>query len=530
MNKTLTLLLLLIGISSFANNVNIVGNVTVEGKNTSAGINNPANYTYLNFSVAWNNAWRNDNVAPYNYDAVWIFAKYRVNGGEWKHVSINKTGHVSEANTTINGVNDTRGVFLYSSQNFSGNFVSNNNKLKWHYVNDGVNDSDNIEVKLFAIEMVYIPEGKFYLGTPEQEWGGFYKGNNVNDPFEVVSENTIVVGDGASQLNYKSNYLSWAEASSGDRTGIISTEFPNGYSASYIMKYEVTQEQYVDFLNTLTRTQQNKRTSTDVSTNTPQSYRTFVMSKSNSVEFRNGIRCNENNGTTSPIEFFCDYNNNGIANEDNDGQNIACNFISWADAAAYTDWSGLRPITEMEFEKAARGKGVLSNGWELAWANGNYTKATGILNPGTANEIASNTNANANFASNESIGYMTVTKTGGPMRVGCFADANSNRQTSGAGYYGVMNLSDNLRERTVSVGSPKGRTFVASNGDGNLNVNGDYTNTDWPDYYAEGSGLKGGDWVMGIHFTSRISDRYNSAIENYHRSGNVGMRACRYVQ
>ena len=29
------------------------------------------------------------------------------------------------------------------------------------------------------------------------------------------------------------------------------------------------------------------------------------------------------------------------------------NFVSFTDALAFTDWAGLRPITELEYEKAA---------------------------------------------------------------------------------------------------------------------------------------------------------------------------------
>ena len=32
-----------------------------------------------------------------------------------------------------------------------------------------------------------------------------------------------------------------------------------------------------------------------------------------------------------------------------------CNFLSWQDGYAYAGWAGLRPMTELEFEKACRG-------------------------------------------------------------------------------------------------------------------------------------------------------------------------------
>ena len=33
-------------------------------------------------------------------------------------------------------------------------------------------------------------------------------------------------------------------------------------------------------------------------------------------------------------------------------------YISWPDLLAYADWAALRPITELEYEKAARGVDV----------------------------------------------------------------------------------------------------------------------------------------------------------------------------
>lgn len=518
-----------------ASNISIVGDATLNSKNTSAGFNNPSNYVFINFSVAWENSWRTNNSAPYNYDAAWIFAKYRIGNGEWKHITISQTENQSETNTEILGTSDGKGVFIYNSQDFSGNFTSNNNKLKWYYVNDGVNDNDDIEVKIYAIEMVYIPQGQFYVGTPGFEIGTFYKyPEGANDQFLITSEGAITVGTSAGNLHYNSNYDGWHNGNSGDRNGPIPTAFPKGYNSSFVMKYEVTQEQYVDFLNLLTRNQQNYHTSTDISGTFPKAYRPYVMSKTRVPAFRNGIRCADNFSISDPIEFYCDLNSNNIPNETNDGQNIACNFLSWADAAAYTAWAGLRPMTELEYEKTCRGSNQSPLNWESAWAvdeglQPNAHQATGISNPGAPDEKAANSDARANYFSTRIIGYNTGVNIGGPMRVGCFATTSSNRQDAGASYYGVMNLSGNLRERVITVGVPKGRSYTGTNGNGTLSSKGLHTNTDWPDEYAEGSGGKGADWAAGIHHNSSVSYRYHVATPNYTRSGNNGMRACRTV-
>ena len=47
-----------------------------------------------------------------------------------------------------------------------------------------------------------------------------------------------------------------------------------------------------------------------------------------------------------------------IFNSPNDGLYIPLH-ISWSDMSAYLDWSGLRPMTELEYEKACRGRSCL---------------------------------------------------------------------------------------------------------------------------------------------------------------------------
>ena len=437
--QMLTVFFLLFVISINANNINVIGEAKITGKNISAGINNPANYAYIDFSISWDNSWRTSST-PNNYDAAWVFAKYRIDDGEWKHITISQSENQSEINTAIDGVNDGKGVFIYRANDGTGTFTSNNNKLKWNYVNDGVNDDSEIEVKIFAIEMVYVPQGQYYLGTPGFEIGSFYKyPSGANDQYLVSSELEIPIGETNGMLSYKTNQKNdWPDGDAGDRLGPIPAGFPKGFAATYVMKYEISQIQYVDFLNMLTRNQQNCHTASNISGTYPDSNRPFVMSKSNTPAFRNGIRVASNFSSSGSLVFFCDLNNNGVANEDDDGQTIACNFISWSDQAAYADWSGLRPMTELEYEKTCRGSNQTPVQWETAWAvdegvRANADQATGILNSGTANEIASNSNSRGNYCSVFHFGYGEnngLAKIGGPMRVGCFADAYSCRSRS----------------------------------------------------------------------------------------------------
>ncbi len=215
--------------------------------------------------------------------------------------------------------------------------------VRWNYGENGLTGFDSLMVAVSAIEMVYIPEASFYLGSGGREFNSFTQGawsvgNTI--PYRVLSESEIEVANEAGKLwitNSTSNFR-------------IPSLFPKGYNAIYCMKYEISQEQYVDFLNSLTYSQQFNRTHSN-----PNSV-IGTGALSPTLLNRSGIVI-KNSGVISgkPAVYGLDYNRNGVYNEPDDGGSIACNFLSWMDVAAYLDWCGLRPMTELEFEKIARG-------------------------------------------------------------------------------------------------------------------------------------------------------------------------------
>ncbi len=92
-----------------ANNIS-VSNFSLTGQNTQS------HYAMIKFDISWENSWRT-SAAPNNWDAAWIFIKYRVNGtGEWQHAWLNNTGHLNPAGSTIStfdGANLSSGVYYY---------------------------------------------------------------------------------------------------------------------------------------------------------------------------------------------------------------------------------------------------------------------------------------------------------------------------------------------------------------------------------------------------------------------------------
>jgi len=210
---------------------------------------------------------------------------------------------------------------------------------------------------------------------------------------------------------------------------------------------------------------------------------------------------------------------------------VACNFLSWMDGAAYSDWAGLRPMTELEFEKACRGT-VTPVANEYAWGTATVASSAYTLeNPGATNEgIASNYSTSTGNASYD----ITDGSIDGPLRVGIFAANanNSGRITAGASYYGIMELSGNLWERAVTVGNATGRAFTGLHGNGALSTNGHANETAWPGLTsgevtgATGSGFRGGYWNVHASFM-RVSARLFAAHSLTNRSRYSGFRAVR---
>lgn len=538
--------------SVVANNIQ-VGNIAIVEQNTTA------KQSLVQFDLTWENSWRTSNLngaGVTNWDAAWIFVKFRVGSGEWQHAKLDATGHQTGTGTaaTIDAglldpktafnatTNPAVGVFVYRQSDGTGAFIQNGIKICWNYGENGVADDATVDIKVFAIEMVYVPQGSFYLGSGGNEAKSFTTGpwtftsgggqQNPSVPFHVTSENAITIDNSAGNL--------WGvQSSDGTSTignsGVLSADFPKGFAAFYCMKYEVTQKQYVDFLNTLNRDQQNTRTTTDIGTGvTAISIRKVMHTPNSSGQFgtaaRTSVYCDAIIPATGPVVFYCDLNDNGIPNESNDGQWLACNFLSYYDGAAFSDWAGLRPMTEFEFEKAARGTANPQPD-DFAWGpNLQYNKKYTLANVGTSSEkISENYYSSADTYAN-TCWKTTNGNVGGPFRVGIFADHPNNygRLSSGASFYGIMELSGNVWEMAVSVYKTEGRNYTGVHGDGILSADGKANQAFWPEIQVAGevgAGLKGGSFPRENYF-HRISYRANAVVE-IERKYDYGFRAVR---
>lgn len=485
--KKITLILLLIcfAFSTKANNIR-VSNISLEN------LNDVSNWVHVEFDLAWDNSWRISS-GPSNWDAAWVFIKYRVNSGTWTHGVISQANSVASAGATLDVTIDGIGAFVYRDADGSGNVNFQNMQIRWNFGSTDTNDI--IDIQVFAIEMVYVPEGAFYVGgTTGTEANKFHSGGfSTSSSFRITSENALTIANSVGNLFYTAT-----NASGGDQTGDLQVTYPKGFNAFYSMKYEVSEGQWVAFFNSLEENQKVNRDVTDAD-----------HKNSDGVVNRNTVSWT-----------------GGTASATTSAPDRAISFLSAADMNSYMDWTGLRPLTELEFEKACRGP-ILPKPGEFAWgsaniASNNYT----LVNSGFSSERITNPEVNTGNA----LYSMTNGTIGGPLRNGIFAASaiNNNREETGGSYYGIMELSGNLYERVVTVGTAQGRGFTGLHGNGIISsTTGNGTVSNWPNNTTgDGYSFRGGSWLNGSDFI-RVSDRFDGASLIAGGNNRLGFRAAR---
>lgn len=436
-------------------------------------------HTFVNFDLDWKNSWRNGT----NWDAAWLFVKYKIGSGDWVHatLSTNSVQHTIPVGSEITPSSDGKGLFIYRSSNGTGDNNFNNISLRWNYPTDLVANNAQITVKVFAIEMVYIPQAGFSVGDGLSN-DVFHPVGDTLSSFTINSENSITI-DGTTPGSL------WAKGNM--ETGNIPAAYPKGYNDFYIMKYEITQGQYAEFLNMLNVNQALYRFDSLITGNR------YTITKSYPLF-----------STNRPTR--------------------ACNYLAYTDGAAYADWAALRPITEFELEKACRGTASVVPG-EYAWGNTNIDLTGDLSGVEDGTETVTgglNCNHNVNFVSGDG-GY-------GPIRSGVFAATLNTREGSGGSFYGVMEMSGNVWETVISSGLEVSRSFAGTHGDGFLSTNGNATNSDWPGYSGgevtsnTGSGGRMGGW-QNTQDRLRVSDRFYSNSIAYRDLGN-GFRCGRTAE
>ncbi len=459
-------ILLSITVAFFALN-SIANNITVTAA-TLSGQNVTTHTEIVNFTVGWENSWRT-SINESNYDGAWIFVKFRRLTGtaDWRHCTLTVANSVVGAGGIMTVQNDLKGAFINRNADGIGNVSFTGNQLVWNYGADGVADNETVEINVIGLEMVYIPTGAFQLGSGGSENYAFKTGATAV-PYNVTST-AITFGATGTLLNTNGN---------GPTTGTLPAAYPTGYNAFWVMKYETTQQQYVDFLNHLDLA----RATTN---NTPG---IFTGTHPNLV-------------APQPERTVSTINSQRLA--------------------ALADWSGLRPYSEMEFEKICRGANIPPVPNEYVWGSTTISPLASVTNTGLTNETV-----NLPTTANTTIGNIYGTLT----RAGIFARATgSTRELSGSSYYGVMNMADNAIEICVNTVNATGLAFDGSiNGDGYLNASGNTDIANWTNSLSYG--WRGSTFNSGVT-AARTSDRIQASLNDGGSIYNyIGIRLARTAQ
>ncbi|MCR9248546.1 MAG: formylglycine-generating enzyme family protein [bacterium] len=389
-----------------------VGPVTVVGEARLA----------VAFSIRWPNGFRSTR----NHDAVWLVV--RGPDGRRAPLELATAGH--EVAGAVAGVvvpsDDRLGAIVEPTADHQGS-------VDWR-VQLRLAAPAPQQVAVWAVGMVFVPGGAFEAGDDHPtalRFGAIHTlVESAAAPLHIRSEAELAVGREVGELWYDTNQYM------GDQQGPLPGEWPKGTRAFYVMKRELTQGFYARYLNALPTEWQQRRAPLALTGRETE--------------------------TCSIVEV--------------DGRFVAqapmrpCNFVSWRDSCALLDWLALRPMSELEFEKAARGP---SRPCPL-----DYPWGTG---------------------SREGV-ERTVERTRDLRSASVAAEAGfdaTGRVRLGASFYGVLDLSGSVWERVVSLGHPIGRAFRGTHGDGVLSAAGDATNADWPaasadDKSAFGIGYRGG--------------------------------------
>ncbi|MEI6972953.1 MAG: hypothetical protein WCL44_15725, partial [bacterium] len=315
----------------------------------------------ISFDVAWSNSWRSES----KFDAAWVFFKMQLgeNRDDWQPIrlfadkTLNPTGYGQSGGTPLefvvpHGDDGFIGMFVQRAENGTGTVTAQTVTALWDIGSQPTaTQGFNVPIKAFGIEMVHVAEGEYYLGKGPQTYAvkikpGFEAGQEPNWFYRHNGDSNaslpyLVTGSGPIPTGRQEGRL-WAAGLTPEDNGQIPASFPNGYAPFYCMKFAgVAQGLYAGFLNTLPGTYAEARCS---ASSLRQAIKSTVLPAARVYS------------ASAPDEL--------------------CPGLSWTDNASFAAWAGLRPMTELEYEKAVRGPRLPAHNdarpsyWGLEMVNG----------------------------------------------------------------------------------------------------------------------------------------------------------------
>ncbi len=512
----------------------IVAQLLIANNVRISSVTTPDNQ-HIQFLLEWDNSWYTST----NYDAIWIFVKGQDCSGAttWEHLNVSTLAgnHTATGGFYVEPATDGTGVFVRRNANGFGN-VSTTVTLA---LSTTYADYTSLNWQVFGIEMVWIPQGTFYVGDGTNNntagVGSAYSfGQGVSSYYTITSENAI-----AASAFYISKGLAdcWGSdyRAAVTRNSALSASFPKGYAGFYSMKYEISQAQYVAFINDLSLVQQGNR----IFASPSSPVGTYALTGGTTAQNRNSIVIKASATPTVPAIVDCDLNQDGIYG---DGSDIACNFLKYEDILAYLDWAALRPMTELEYEKVCRGTSAVQ-------PNEYGFSGTSITLTNSTNLVAGTEGTSAEVSSIEGVGLCNFggSPGTGPLRCGFAATNTTVRSTAGATYYGVMEMTGNLWEQSIQVGwtyysggcssytyyPTTGVTFSGLNGNGTIDINGNADVANWGNSLT--TILKGGGWntpntaagLQQLQLSDRTKVLNTGTYPNNSRNNEIGGRGVR---
>ena len=263
--------------------------------------------TYVQFGIAR----AAGDFAPAN-SAFWVFAKYAHPDGGWRDARWLLDGNScvddggNDVVISVDGSPPHNGLLLQAISNDATGWSV---RIAWDLDASQLKSPvDGIHLRVFAIELIGIPDGPFEIRTAPDATSPLAAANGSK--LRIASEDVIAIGDSGDLTYAASDY-------GGDRSGPIPPAYPKGVGAFYVMRRELTEGEYAGFLSTLDGRAQSARDIT----------RHPMYSRSGGT-----IQVTDDSVTVgSPDQ--------------------PAGFVSWADGTAWAAWAGLRPMSELEFEK-----------------------------------------------------------------------------------------------------------------------------------------------------------------------------------
>jgi len=476
---------------------------------------------FVEVDVTWRLSWRNET----NWDAAWLFVKAPAQWCGGTPLPLSPSGHRLIQNRDPDqpgpafAVSDDRlGTFVYRDAQTEGRGPNDwRLRLQLALPDDMAPEDLPETVDVYGVEMTYVSEGPFSLGdprpradSPKHSFFADTPDTTAAPSFRVASDGAIPICEGPGSLCYRSAEQDWERGREGDFQGPIPASYPNGYGAFYLQKYNVTQGQYAAFLNDIGQCGAPDRS--------PLGHPDYAAR--GSIQFAEGSYGFVATRPDRPAHY-----------------------LSWDDAAAFLDWAALRPMTELEFTKAARGPAEAGTG-EFAWDSPTIARGDTLFDAdGTVAEDEAGgdeyVRGNASYRPADTDPFVGGDAAGGLLRVDIFetrvysmqhddwADTTpftSLREASGAGYYGTQGLSGGLPERTIAATDSAGRRFRGTHGDGVLRYPATADVADWPGPRGDGLGLRGGSDGRPPAFL-QVADRTFGSYAMYYRA--AGIRAAR---